>query len=314
MFEGIEKRLEIFFDIDESLRQTLTRKQWEQILDPVDCVIERELLTKTVDTYLLSASSLFVFDDRVVLKTCGETKVFEAIKGILTHTRNKAIAVKYTRGQYFFTEKQPEAYRDFEVESKALSGALEGFDNYVKEKLGLDERSKFYFFAAEPSLVSGTVSEANNYGVTIEILMKGLNREKANVFYLCNGAGRMTTDSGIGGIFPESEISDHEFNPCGYSMNGIQDHSVYTIHVTPEDEFSFASFEAYGFEFKQKGDFRKLVKKVVDCFGPSSFIVTVHATSSSTLDMVDLEDYERLCKYKEVKDLGKWGAMKYYSY
>lgn len=311
-FEGVEKRLELVFTKKNSLRETLTRQMWEKILKPVNCAIEKELPTPTVNSYLLSASSLFVFNDRVVIKTCGNTEVFEAIKGILGHARQDAIGVKYTRGEFLWSEKQPEVHRVFQKESHTLVRHFTGFGNMVTEDLGNDESNKFHFVAAESSTLS--VSEVKTDGVTVEILMKGLDKIKASAFTKSGAAGRMKSASGIDRIFPESTISEYEFTPCGYSMNGIQGSSVYTIHVTPEDAFSFASFEAYRYEFKGKGDFNQVVKKVLDCFGPSQFIVTVHLSSNSNMDLVDLEVDGRVCKFKDVKDLGKWGTMIYYSY
>ena len=44
-----------------------------------------------------------------------------------------------------------------------------------------------------------------------------------------------------------AEIDDYVFEPCGYSMNGVQrDGTFSTVHITPEDGFSYASFELCG--------------------------------------------------------------------
>jgi len=113
---------------------------------------------------------------------------------------------------------------------------------------------------------------------TLEMCMTGLDREKASVFYKTeNGSAlTMTEDSGINKILPNSEICDFEFEPCGYSMNAIEEQAVSTIHVTPEDGFSYASFEAVGYDFKVMS-LGKLVRRVLDCFEPNEFSIAVGA-------------------------------------
>lgn len=83
-FEGVEKRLIIEFFRDAlrdspmlkngSLR-SLGATQWQLMLDKAACQIlsykELETESGSCTAYLLSESSLFVYDHRVVLKTCG---------------------------------------------------------------------------------------------------------------------------------------------------------------------------------------------------------------------------------------------------
>ncbi|MGD7361294.1 hypothetical protein, partial [Ralstonia pseudosolanacearum] len=80
--------------------------------------------------------------------------------------------------------------------------------------------------------------------------------------------------SGISKILPSFEICDFDFDPCGYSMNAIDGPAFSTIHVTPEDGFSYASYEAMGFDAETVG-FESLVKRVLSCFEPSEFSVAI---------------------------------------
>ncbi|VVB04053.1 unnamed protein product [Arabis nemorensis] len=122
----------------------------------------------------------------------------------------------------------------------------------------------------------------------------------------------MTISSGIRNIFPGSEICDFEFDPCGYSMNSIEEDAVSTIHVTPEDGFSYASFETVGYDLKAL-NFKELVNRVLICFGPEEFSVAVHADLGTGLlardCVVDVKGY--LSKERGLEELELGGSVLY---
>ncbi len=49
--------------------------------------------------------------------------------------------------------------------------------------------------------------------------------------------------SGIGDLFPGAVCDDFLFDPCGYSVNGLLGEGYFTIHITPQEGCSYASFE-----------------------------------------------------------------------
>jgi len=66
------------------------------------------------------------------------------------------------------------------------------------------------------------------------------------VFYSENSptGPKATRNSGIDKLIPGMMIDSFQWDPCGYSANGIMDGGYYwNIHVTPESAFSYASFE-----------------------------------------------------------------------
>ena len=63
-------------------------------------------------------------------------------------------------------------------------------------------------------------------------------------------AKHTTAASGIGSMLHKAEIDDFVFEPCGYSMNGCDGDGFSTIHVTPEEGFSYASLELTGYPAK----------------------------------------------------------------
>ena len=80
-----------------------------------------------------------------------------------------------------------------------------------------------------------------------------------------------TLSSGISKLIPGARIDSHMFQPCGYSCNAIIPGGFYfTIHITPETDFSFASFETN----HPDGNHAGFMEKVLNIFKPGHLIVT----------------------------------------
>lgn len=123
---------------------------------------------------------------------------------------------------------------------------------------------------------------------TIEILMTDLDPKVMAVFTKdeCNTALEATQKSGIHKLIPGMVIDDYLFDPCGYSMNGVSKSGCYmTIHITPEPDFSYVSFES-NVASSSYGD---LIARVIETFQPGKFIVTVFANKTSPAANVSRE-------------------------
>lgn len=89
-FEGYEKRLEISFfepglfaDPEGKGLRSLSKAQLDEFLGPAECTIVDSLSNECVDSYVLSESSLFIFPYKIIIKTCGTTKLLLSIPVIL---------------------------------------------------------------------------------------------------------------------------------------------------------------------------------------------------------------------------------------
>jgi S-adenosylmethionine decarboxylase len=115
--------------------------------------------------------------------------------------------------------------------------------------------------------------------ITLEIMMTHLDRDAMKNFWKkesdddSDTPNRISVQTGIVDIYPGSVIDDFIFDPCGYSMNGMLNQYYWTIHVTPEDHCSYASFETS--VSADTKDFGRVIEKVVGIFKPASFSVTV---------------------------------------
>ncbi|CAM8979905.1 unnamed protein product [Rhodiola kirilowii] len=321
-FEGFEKRLEInffepsfFADPEGKGLRALSKSQLDEILGPAECTIVSSLKNELVDSYVLSESSLFVYPYKVIIKTCGTTKLLLSIPPILKLAGSINLEVKsvrYTRGSFIFPGAQSYPHQHFSQEVEVLDGYFGklayGSMAYVMGDADSRENWHVYSASAQPM----DTQEAAIY--TMEMCMTGLDKEKASVFFksATSSANSMTNDSGIRKILPESNICDFEFEPCGYSMNSIQDAAISTIHVTPEDGFSYASFESVGYSPKDV-KYSDMVKRVLDCFEPNEFSIALH--SDNAADPLELACSLYVKGYnltlRSMKDLESGGAVVY---
>lgn len=324
-FEGYEKRLEIcffepgFFSHPEfkGLR-SLSKTQLDEILKPAECTMVDSLSNDEVDSYVLSESSLFVYPYKVIIKTCGTTKLLLSIPVILKLADALSLtvcSVRYTRGSFICPGAQPFPHRNFCEEVTVLNGHFNklGLESVAYMMGGPNSTQKWHVYsaaAADMKTHSGPV-------YTLEMCMTGLDRKRASVFYktYSSSATVMTEDSGIRKILPQSEICDFDFDPCGYSMNAIERSAISTIHVTPEDGFSYASFEAVGYDF-QDLNLRQLLDRVLVCFEPTEFSIALHSNAERD-DLVanfslDVKGYT--CGGASDETLGKGGSLFYHSF
>ncbi|KAJ6834128.1 S-adenosylmethionine decarboxylase proenzyme-like [Iris pallida] len=324
-FEGFEKRLEVTFSeaplfVDPNGRglRALSRAQIDSIVDLARCTIVSQLSNKQFDSYVLSESSLFIYPNKIVMKTCGTTKLLLSIPRILELASGLSLSVlsaKYSRGTFIFPGVQPSPHRSFSEEVAALDcffGKLaSGGNAYVIGDPASPNRNWHIYYATE---------EPEIPMVTLEMCMTGLNGKKASVFFKNaeddQSKKTMTKLSGIPDILPGMEICDFEFEPCGYSMNAIDGSALSTIHVTPEEGFSYASYEAMGFD-PGAVDFGGLVERVLSCFSPSDFSVAVtvfggRERAASWNEGVDVDGFCRMDAVEQ--ELPGGGLLLYQSF
>jgi S-adenosylmethionine decarboxylase proenzyme len=312
-FEGVEKRVEINFRVaaDDSKKDSgeiipvagglrcLPRAALDVCMTAAECEIVSVRSNDMFDAYVLSESSLFVFADKIVLKTCGTTRLLSAVDPILElaalneHVKLFPSSVRFTRSTYLFPEEQREHHVSFADECEFLEsrfGHLGSNSSYVMGSNFDDAQWHVY--------VAGDFVEEEKIGasLSVECCMTSLNREHSQHFFRENlqekgvlaipfvSSSKTTHDSGIRSIFETFSIDDYVFEPCGYSMNGLNQEEFSgefsTVHITPEDGFSYASVEHSNIDLKANSAFSvsKFVEKCVNVFQPGkiTFAVTCH--------------------------------------
>lgn len=288
-FEGPEKILEVeFFDAEKesnknaskkSLRD-ISRKDWDRVLDLAKCQILNKTSNDFLDAYVLSESSLFVYDHKVLIKTCGTTTLLRCLNLLLELAiSNCNLSLEwlcYSRKNYQFPQAQEYPHCSFQNEVDYATNQCKGPHGepllggaYILGDLMGDH---WYVFCADYS--SENYSQARN----INIMMYGLDPDVCQQFYRRKDLTqredsiRASTKTGIRDLVPkEALFDDYQFEPCGYSMNAIDRDTFYTVHITPEEAFSYASFETN----LECSDYSSLVRDVLAVFQPTRFIVTL---------------------------------------
>ncbi|XP_033236164.1 S-adenosylmethionine decarboxylase proenzyme isoform X1 [Drosophila pseudoobscura] len=289
-FEGAEKLLEIWFEEtscnNDDLRN-ISRSDWEDVLSQVNCEIISFSKNDLIDAFVLSESSMFVSKRRWILKTCGTTTPLKCLSQLIKLASLNGYKIItdlfYSRKNFIRPEAQVTPHKGFTEEVSYLDTLFPNGRSYCLGSMNLECWYLYTFSRSDMKLSPGHMI---NEGVesdpdqTIEILMQNLDQNAMSVFNKKNilSASDATSMSGIDKILPNMHIDDFLFDPCGYSMNGINEKGEYmTIHITPENLFSYVSFETN----VAMTNYRNLINQVINTFKPGKFIVTIFANKCS---------------------------------
>lgn len=284
-FEGSEKLMEIWWDSpskltagpamnDADLRR-IPREKMEKILDIAGCKIISEIENEHMTAYLLSESSMYVSRDRIILKTCGTTPLLRAAIQLTKVVEEECglTEVKdmfYSRKGFIQPHLQQAPHQTFQQEVDVLDDFFPGGGAYTLGRLNSDHC--WHLFTTDNCTDGLKIPDQ-----TLEILMNDLDTSILKLYYkgYYQDAKELTKSVGINDLIPGTTIDDYIFEPCGYSANGILKDSYFTIHVTPQEEFSYASFET-NVKFDS---LKELIEKVLKIFKPGRFIMTLFGNS-----------------------------------
>lgn len=285
-FEGPEKKLELVMTPELGSLRKLDPGVWRQVVEAAGAGILSELRNEHCHGYLLSESSLFVYDDWFVMITCGQTTLVDALEEFLRHVPADSIAfLVYERKNEHYPEHQPTTFYD---DARRLQSMVPG----RAVRFGDEHGHYIQMFHSTRDFVPETSDP------TIEILMHSIDRGVARAFM-----GRRTNDMsdglGLEAVLPGFTTSEHVFEPAGYSLNALKGSEYYTVHVTPEDLGSYVSFET-NHDFR--GTASALVASVVEVFQPRAFdVLTFLPGKEVELEVhgYSLGDHvvDRLCGY-----------------
>lgn len=302
-FEGAEKLLEVWFtstteDSDDETKtpvvhrsrntlRDIPRHELERLVELANCRIISTISGATTDAYLLSESSMFVSDHRFILKTCGQTSLLFALEPLISLAARYCDLdyvdnIFYSRKNFRKPELQPSVHQQFEHEIDLMDEMFdEGGAAYCLGRLNQD---RWYLYTLDvPRFEGRAVGPAGPLAAlskhqdqTLEILMWELDPIATACFWAGDGrtGASVTRESGIVDLVPPGTVvDDFLFEPCGYSMNALVPESdvYFTMHITPEAAFSYASLET-NIDLSEHYD---ILMKTLEIFMPGKFLITL---------------------------------------
>lgn len=232
-FEGSEKKATLTIDPTKiSLLTDFTDDFWQQLVEQCQAKILSRIKNQYCTAYLLSESSLFVWDDHFVILTCGETSLINAIEFFIQQVNPQDIVqLIFQRKNEYFAHAQPSSFLD---DIKILQqhfrgraarfGALDSHHNYLYH---LDTVPAPGLSQASYELLAYQISPHAS-----SILCKqGLDSSQVRQFLRLEQ------------LLPGFTLDDFVFEPYGYSLNAIDGTKYLTIHITPQENSSYVSVE-----------------------------------------------------------------------
>lgn len=321
VFEGVEKRIEISFRTNPNAPRglrALSRPIWDEVCESCKCEIIHQERRDGFDSFILSESSLFVFPTRVIMKTCGTTVPLNGIDLIVRHAVELGLVpldMTYSRASFLFPELQSFPHNSLNVELEFLLNMnIAGMVVPGKSSILGDPCGKHWLvhrkqFQPEATIINVDTPDHRSGNaladgrVTVDIIMTGLCPEVCKGFFknfnISDFENEAQMTDCVKQVVPDfTEITGKTYHPCGYSANGYgseNDHPerCFTVHVTPEADFSYASFEAIFYppltrssshEFCLEPDYQSarqitaFVQRALSVFRPENALVNVLAS------------------------------------
>ncbi|MFS1438343.1 adenosylmethionine decarboxylase [Shewanella sp. 10N.286.48.A6] len=231
-FEGSEKKIEVIIADSNVRLRHLGQPFWAGIVACANAEILSSVSNDYCDAYLLSESSLFVWDDRFVMLTCGTTTLADAVMSFIDHVGEQAIAfASYQRKNEYLSHLQSSSFKEdlTKIRQTVTGNAY---------RIGHLDSHHHYMFSTKKPFIAPTTD------VTNELLMYHINGAAADYLRGVDQSAQGIRDLlELSVLFPDFIIDDFLFEPFGYSINGIKDESYFTIHITPQEKSSYVSFE-----------------------------------------------------------------------
>ena len=233
-FEGSEKKAEIIIDATQiSLIADLEENFWQALVQCCNAKILSTIENKDCKAFLLSESSLFVWHDRLLIITCGNTRLVHSVEYFIQQVGvSKIQQITYQRKNEYFAHAQLSSFGDdiallgqYVKGQSFRFGELDGHHNYI-----FNQDTNFNFHQEDKSyeLIAYQICQKASDKLTT----LGLAANEIREF--------LQLDRLLAGYI----LDDFVFEPFGYSINAIKGMHYLTIHITPQASSSYVSIQA----------------------------------------------------------------------
>ena len=283
MFEGSEKKIELILSPDSPSLLERPLAFWKKIVHTAGAGLISHIRFPKVHSFILSESSLLLWERRLVLITCGKTRLLKSlIKLLKSFPEETVAAVFFQRKNEFFPWDQKSCFfNDVGRIAKILPGKAFRFGP-------LSDRHFFLFHSAR-------AFSPDSKDQTLEILIY-----ESELFQQPFDKAISSLKKSLAKLFHGFETHDHFFRPTGWSLNAVRDRLYYTIHITPERDFFYISFETN----MQDISVQALTSKILDLFRPLSFDFILFAPRGNDSPSFAVEDFFSGPLFYKVLDCG----------
>lgn len=231
-YEGTEKRL--FICVKAFNLLTFPDCFWKQLVARSGADILSSISTPSVKAYLLSESSLFVWEDKLLLITCGNTQLVKAALFIQQHISKQHITTLiFQRHQALKPHLQSTS---FQQDTLLLEKQFHG----QKRHWGGDYQGDLFIFGETPQ---------DSMPTQCIYMFHGLNGTFSQQLQDGHINKQMILETlKLTHYFDDLLIDHFSFNPRGYSLNAVRGKDYLAIHITPEQLSTYLSIES---SFKQ---------------------------------------------------------------
>ncbi|KAF5226510.1 putative S-adenosylmethionine decarboxylase proenzyme [Trypanosoma cruzi] len=277
-FEGPEKRLEVIMRIiDETHSEglhALGDEVWKGVVGSLNAQIVSKESNEYIRSYVLTESSLFVMRDRIILITCGTTTLLNAVPFVLdavSDVRGEVEWVSFMHKNYSFPWEQKGPHLSMAEEFNTLRTYFPSGKPFIFGPVDSDH----YFLFVYDDVIRPCETENDTQ---LSMTMYGLDRTQTKHWFSDRFISTGTETAAIRKATKLDKVADDswklhdlQFEPCGYSINTIRGAEYQTIHITPEDHCSFASYETN----TPAVNYSERINTVLGVFAPIRFSVIV---------------------------------------
>jgi len=251
-FEGSEKKVEVTVtNTSFSLINDVEDDFWTELVNKADAKILSCIQSDDCKAFILSESSLFVWHNKFIILTCGVTHLINAVEFFIQrYGSNKIAYLTYQRKNEYYSHAQPSCFGD---DIKTLSQYIKGDALRFGE---MDSHHTFLFYQDSQSIIQNKSYELLTYQIS-----KQATEKLTNPNITCTEIRQFLQ---LDMLLPDYTFDDYLYKPYGYSLNALKDDNYLTIHITPQAESSYVSFES-------NINLIKFLPHIINALSPKSF-------------------------------------------
>jgi len=279
VFEGSEKKLEIVFKPGSAPLRALPDSFWASVVSAAGAKILSKIENEELTAFLLSESSLFVWNDCLLMITCGTTTLVDTVKALTQRLPVEAMGAFFfeRKNEYFPHRQKSDFYDDISILRQYLP----------IESYRLGRADEHHIFLSH----SKNLPRGSQLDQTLEVLMYDLQGQANEVFSNPKSSiAEIRRRTQVHEIFKGYKIDDFCFDPTGYSLNAIKGGRFFTVHVTPQEISPYVSFETNVAQTEKQ--VTQALNAVLEIFRPSNFDV-VYFDEKGQDQIIDVPSFKK---------------------